>query len=148
MIRNYLEARHVKEWARGRCHRVLDEKYSSDFDKFLCSLPWAGSHIDWRELAYEQIEIPEVVDANFLALCRNTDWGSHEYVFIMYNRGCKSLLCKLEDAVTDLDLLYSEAPGTRFICGADVEGESIQIIHADFAEYDGFSRLIFPRMPH
>lgn len=143
MRRNYLEGKHLKEWTSSHQHRVLDADYSSEFYSYLRSLPWAGSHIDWRNLSYEETEIPNLVNSDYIALCKKTPWGMYEYIFIMYAPDEQALLCKTDDAIADLDLLYSAAPGTRFLCGAEIEKKIIRVFHSDFAEYDGFSKLTY-----
>ena len=139
-----IERPHVAHWLSRHPHRVLDPGFSSNLEVFLSTLPWAGSHIDWRQVEHASLEIPEEMDAGFLADCRQTPWGRHDYLMIMYSGHEPALLCSLVDAVSDLDLLYSGAPGTRFSCGADVDGGAVVLSCREFLEYDGRAELTYP----
>ncbi|MGH3802845.1 MAG: hypothetical protein ACRDTD_22505, partial [Pseudonocardiaceae bacterium] len=125
-------------------HRVLDQQASAEFESYLNTFPWGGSQLDWREIPNETLVLPKIVDTGFITLSRRTPWGKHGHIFVMYNGDEPAILCSTEDAVADLDLLYSGAPGTRFFCGAEINGKETKVVHSDFAEYDGFSKIRFP----
>jgi len=140
----YIEAPHVVEWRNCHAHRILDATYSSRFEAYLDMLPWAGSHIDWRLIEHHSQEVPVEVTLDFLESCRRTPWGRHEYLLVMYWGQEPSLLCRTDEAIFDLDLLYSGSPGTRFVCGADLQDGSAILSFREFVEYDGFAQLTYP----
>ncbi|HEV7951242.1 MAG TPA: hypothetical protein VGP24_15885 [Glaciihabitans sp.] len=139
-----IERPHVADWLARHPHRVLDQGFSSELEAYLNTLPWAGSHVDWRLVNHHSLELPEEPDAEFLKRCRRTPWGRHDYLMIMYSGQEPAILCSITDAVPDMDLLYSGAPGTRFACGAYVVGDAVTLSCSDFVEYDGFAELTYP----
>jgi hypothetical protein len=90
------------------------------------------------------LQVPEDVDSDFVEICRGTPWGRHDYLMITYTGQEPALLCKVTDAIADLDLLYSGASGTRFACGADTAGDSVVLSCREFFEYDGHAELTYP----
>ncbi|WP_430792089.1 hypothetical protein [Actinoplanes sp. G11-F43] len=139
-----IERPHVAEWLNRHPHQVLELGFSSEFEAYLNTLPWAGSHIDWRLLDHKSLELPEDIDADFIESCRRTPWGRHDYLMIMYSGMEPALLCGTVDAISDIDLLYSGAPGTRFSCGADVNDGRVILNCLEFVEYDGYAEFTYP----
>lgn len=134
---------YIVEWLDEHDARVLDASFSSFLNAYLNTLPWVASHIDWSTIKWTSLKMPMNVDTKFIDKCRETPLGSHRHVLIMYAPEEPSILCRLEDAIIDLDLLYSHAPGPRYFCGADVDGEEVTLSCTSFAEFDGFSEIIF-----
>jgi hypothetical protein len=143
-MKQYIDADHIQEWMTNHYHRVLDSLHSSRFERYLNTLPWVSSHVDWDQVENAQLLMPTEVDRAFLNECRKTPWGQHDHVVIMYTGDQDSLLCRTEDAIADLDLLYSRAPGDRFFCGAELIGTVLNVLHEHFSEYDGHARLTYP----
>jgi hypothetical protein len=139
-----IERPYLADWLNGHPHRVLGLSFSSEFETYLNTLPWAGSHIDWRLVDHSSLDLPDDIDADFIERCRRTPWGRHDYLMIMYSGQEPALLCSTVDAVSDMDLLYGGAPGTRFACGADLDAGRVILSCREFVEYDGYAELTYP----
>lgn len=140
----YIAHDHIVLWCRDHEHRTLDLAVSRGFESYLNSLPWAGSHVDWRRIPSDIFDIPGDVPDHFLMRLRKSLIGSHDYLILLYNGDEPSLLCRLVDGIADMDLLYSRAPGTRYFCGADVVDGKVIPAYQDFGEFDGFGRITVP----
>lgn len=141
----YTDAPYVRAWIDQHNAQVADQGICAQFESFLAGLPWAGSHIDWRLVPFETIELPIEVDAETLKRCADTKWGRHGRLLIMYNGDEPGIFCDVATGIKDLDLLFSAAPGTRFICGARTAGRGVEPVFDDFAEFNGFSVLTYAR---
>lgn len=54
-----------------------------------------------------------------------------------------SLVALRDDVLRDVDLLYSASPGARYLCGVDMVDGRPAPYYDDFAEFDGYSLLVF-----
>ncbi|MFI8963362.1 hypothetical protein ACIGO8_14760 [Streptomyces sp. NPDC053493] len=134
----HIRASHVAEWLADHEHWVLDAESSREFDRLLGEFPWAPSRVRWSHVPHIHIDLPEnETDNEFWERFRETPAGRHEYVFLMYSAREPGVVCKAREAIPDLDLLYSGAPGSRYFCGAEAEEGGPTPHFMDFAEYDG-----------
>ncbi len=141
----YIDAPHVRTWIVQHNAQVAEPEICARFESFLVGLPWAGSHIDWSLVPYDTMELPIEVDAETVKRCVGTRWGRHGRLLIMYNGHEPGIFCDVAVGLKDLDLLYSAAPGTRFMCGARMVGRVVKPVFDDFAEFDGSSVLTYAR---
>jgi hypothetical protein len=134
----HVKAPHITEWLRDHDHWILGAEVSEEFNSFLSAFPWATGRIRWSQLPHEKVELPDENELEgFVNLMRRTPAGAHELVFLMYSAGEPGIACRTQDALPDLDYLYSGAPGPRYFCGADQEKDAPVPLFAQFAEYDG-----------
>lgn len=133
---SYVEHEHIKEWLSRHEHEILSTEYSKSLEGYLDTLPWEPSRVRWSDIPHTSIQIPETPGTDVLREFRNAAMGAHEFIMIMYNGSDKSILCRPEDALLDIDLLYARAPGPRYFCGADRVNEKIILGARDFGEYD------------
>ncbi|MEV0323647.1 hypothetical protein ACIBKX_13405 [Streptomyces sp. NPDC050658] len=132
----YTDHEHLREWLAEHDHRILDAAYSATLERYLDTLPWASSRIQWADVPHTEIDEPPSDDPDFLDACGKTPLGGHSWVLIMYNGGEPAVLCRTEDALKDIDVLYLRAPGPRYFCGADRRDEEVTLVPEHFAEYD------------
>ena len=138
-----VEASHVREWMLAHDASSLAVEESKSFERYLEALPWAPSHVDWRELPSVEFELLDDWEEMILDFSQGCPLGRHEYVMVMYDGSQPSILCGTGAGLRDLDLLYSAAPGARYFCGVDlIDGRAIPR-YEDFAEFDGFSKVTF-----
>jgi len=122
---------------------ILGVEMSARFSKFLDSMPWAPSHVDWRSIPCAKFEISDDWEESVLEFSREYPLGAHEYLMALYDESQPSILCPLGVGLRDIDLIYSGTPGSRYICGVDlIDGRPVPA-YEDFAEFDGFANLIF-----
>ncbi|MFC8171070.1 hypothetical protein [Streptomyces sp. NPDC057325] len=125
-------------WLNDHDHLILDASYSRDFNKVLSGLPWTVNSVRWTTLPHRELEIPDdPLDDNFWEAFKASPIGGHDFTFLMYSGREPGFACRTHDAVPDLDLLYSGAPGSRYFCGVDMGSEGPVLNFKDFAEYDG-----------
>ncbi|MET7796108.1 hypothetical protein [Streptomyces decoyicus] len=133
---SYVEHQHIKEWLTRHEHEILGAEYSKMLEGYLDTLPWDPSRIQWGDIPHIEIQVPETPGVDFLRVCRNTAIGAHEFTMIMYNGSDRSILCRSEEALLDIDLLYFRAPGPRYFCGVDRVDGKLALRAQDFGEYD------------
>ncbi|MEU7026457.1 hypothetical protein AB0A60_07140 [Streptomyces sp. NPDC046275] len=135
----HIRAPHIAEWLADHEHWVLDVGYSREFDRLLGEFPWAPSRLRWSNVPHVRIYLPEEdgTPNDFWERFCETPAGRHEYIFLMYSAKEPGIVCRTRDAILDLDLLYSSAPGARYFCGAEAEKGIPVPRFMDFAEYDG-----------
>ncbi|MET9952242.1 hypothetical protein ABZ135_11930 [Streptomyces sp. NPDC006339] len=136
--RMHTRAEHIIEWLAAHKHWVLDAERSGEFNHLLSTFPWTTSHIRWSSVPHTRIELSDdAASETFWEQFRTTPVGRHQYVFLMYAAHEPGIVCSARDALPDLDLLYSGAPGPRYFCGADLQDGHPKLRFTDFAEYDG-----------
>lgn len=143
----HTRAGHVADWLSEHESWLLDVKYSQEFNRTLSELPWTVSGVRWAALNYRDLEVPEDSPGqDFWKEFHNSPVGSHEFIFLMYGSREPGFVCRISDAITDLDFLYSSAPGPRYFCGTDLGSDGPRPNFGDFAEYngDGIIRMYFP----
>jgi hypothetical protein len=64
---------------------------------------------------------------------RQARLGRHTHVYVMYGADAPGLIASLADVLADLDLLYWEAPGYQYLCGASAD---LSLSPNDLAEYE------------
>ena len=139
----YTEDSHIHTWLLDHRAFTLPVNLSKDFNSYLSGFPWGYSRVNWSSLDYKDLFLPEIPDDHFISLCKETPWGKHGHIFVMYAWDEPSIICDLQEGLVDLDLLYSSAAGYRYFCGAEIKGNTIEIFFSDFAEYNGHSDLRF-----
>ena len=140
---SYTEHEHIREWMTEHESYVLDQRYSQSFHQYLESLPWNPSRIDWSEVPHTFISMEEGED-EVVSRLSGMPIGRHSYVMVNYHDSDNSILCRAEDAFRDAGVLYMRSPGPRYMCGADVEGNTTVLAVKDFAECDlpGFTARV------
>lgn len=95
---------------------------STGFDAYLCTLPWAGSGIDWGELPHRSLALGGVSDDAAVEWARRTPMGTHDHVLLIDSASEPGVVCGFEDAVRDFELLSNRPE--LYMCGVDlVDGE-------------------------
>lgn len=121
----------------------LEETYSAEFERHLNGHPWAPSRLDWRYIGHVEFVMNDSWESDVIEFSERTPLGRHGHLMLMYSGAEPSLLGFREDALRDLDLIYSASPGARYFCGVDlVDGRPIPR-YEDFAEFDGDSKITF-----
>lgn len=138
-----IERSHIRQWMSEHDCLQLDTPYSADFEQYLNSQPWAPSRLDWRCIRHVEFVMTDFWESEIVEFSNRIPLGLHSYLMLMYSGAEPSLLGIKEDALRDLDLLYSASPGARYFCGVDiVDGRPIPR-YEDFAEFDGDSKITF-----
>jgi hypothetical protein len=142
-----IDGKHIKQWISGHDTVTTEPILSEHFEQYLATLPWAPSRLDWSSIDHVTFDMGDSSDNSWesmvLDFAGRLPLGSHSHVMLMYNSSEPSLIAKTEDALPDIDLLYSVGPGPRYFCGVDFRGDTFVPVHQDFAEFDGFSRINF-----
>ncbi|MEQ7009152.1 hypothetical protein ABN028_23510 [Actinopolymorpha sp. B17G11] len=108
-------------------------EFSSAFNTYLCTLPWAGAGLDWRGISHRHLRLTgDVPDEDVVGWARHTAAGTHDYILATDSADEPSVLCPFDDGLRDLDLL-SHRPDL-FICGADLIGGRPSPVYPHFIE--------------
>ncbi|MGW2015663.1 hypothetical protein [Streptomyces sp. NPDC001927] len=134
----HVRAAHVTDWLARHEHWILGTEFSQEFNESLIKLPWRVNGIRWTHLPHLEFEIPDSTQSqDFWNSFHATPAGGHEFTFLLYGAREPGIACRTREALPDLDLLYSGAPGARYFCGADLSNGTPLPRYDDFAEYDG-----------
>jgi hypothetical protein len=136
----HVEAEHVRQWLTVHPGRILDVAQSRVFAAHLEGLAWnsVGSGLDWSGLPALEVDLNSPTAARDIASGR---LARHGQVFFLYDPDEPGLVTTFGDAIESLDELFWKAPGRRYLCGADLVGDQVQLAVEDLAEYDGAQRL-------
>lgn len=131
---SYTEHPHIREWMASHESYVLESRYSESFHRYLESLPWLPSKIDWSELRSVFVSLEDgEVDLQSMA---ETPIGRHQYTMVCYKAADAAILCRTDDDFRDADLLCMRASGPRYMCGAQLIDHTPVLTVEAFAEYD------------
>jgi hypothetical protein len=132
---SYIDQPHIREWMKRKESQLLDSCNAKKLHEYLESLDWVPSRIDWSKQEHLFVPIGDDGDVDMAALLQ-TPIGCHDYVMVTYKTEDMAILCRTQDAFKDADLLYMQAPGPRYMCGARLDNERVVPAVEDFAEYD------------
>lgn len=132
---SYLDHPHVQQWLADHWHRILPQEVAAEVHERLLSLPWLPSRVDWREVPHQTVEIGSDWDGAVDQVLQ-TAFGRHTHILALYTPDEPALLCRLEDGIRDSDLLYSSAPGIRYMCAASIADEVPRPDPLEFIEVD------------
>ncbi|MFF7096829.1 hypothetical protein ACFY9A_31205 [Streptomyces rubradiris] len=130
------ENQSLKEWRNSHSCRIVSPEKAKQLFDYLNSLPWKTSGVDWDEVPGLHVSFgdddpqPQWV-GDFLG----TPLGGHEFIMVVYAPGKEALLANRDEVLADLDLLYAEAPGARYFCGADINQDAVTVAVEHFAEF-------------
>ncbi|MGK5545482.1 hypothetical protein ACSNOH_12215 [Streptomyces sp. URMC 127] len=112
---------------------------SAGFDAYLCSLPWAGSGIDWREIPHRSLTLDGVSDDEAVEWARQTPMALHEHVLLIDSASEPGVICRFEDAVRDFELLSGRPE--LYMCGVELAGADVRPAFDHFIERRSFMTL-------
>ncbi|MBD0742334.1 hypothetical protein [Streptomyces sp. CBMA152] len=112
---------------------------SAEFDAYLCTLPWAGSGIDWRELPHRSLALGGVSDDEAVEWARQTPMALHDHVLVIDSASEPGAVCRFEDAVRDFELLSNRPE--LYMCGVDLVDGEARPVHHHFIERRSFMTL-------
>ncbi|MFJ4105561.1 hypothetical protein [Amycolatopsis japonica] len=141
----YVESGHVQDWVNSGKAKRIGTDLCQAFHEHLLRFPWLPSRVDWARLGHVAIDTSELDDAAIVERVRDSPMGVHSHILIMYTPDQDGLVCRFEDAIGNLDLLYWKSPGVRYFCGVDLAGFSdekkLVPSYSNFAEYDGSAKI-------
>ncbi|MEU5051594.1 hypothetical protein [Streptomyces sp. NPDC021096] len=112
---------------------------SAEFDAYLCTLPWAGSGIDWREIPHRSLALDGVSDDAAVEWARQTPMALHDHVLVIDSASEPGVVCRFEDAVRDFELLSNRPE--LYMCGVDLVGAEVRPAFDRFIERRFFMTL-------
>ncbi|MFC5144620.1 hypothetical protein [Streptomyces aureoversilis] len=112
---------------------------SAEFDAYLCTLSWAGSGIDWREIPHRSLALEGVSDDAVVKWARQTPMALHDHVLLIDSASEPGVVCRFEDAVRDFELLSNRPE--LYMCGVDLVGSEVQPAFDRFIERRSFMTL-------
>lgn len=129
----------ISTWLDEHDASVGPGTLSAEFDAYLCSLPWAGSGIDWRELPHRSLVLDGVSDDEAVAWARRTPMARHDHVLLIDAASEPGVICRFEDAIRDFELL-SHRP-ELYMCGVDLVAGDVRPAFDRFIERRFFMTL-------
>lgn len=141
-----MHARQVADWIRVHEAAIIaPNELPTAFHAYLCTLPWAGAGIDWRNISHVSFSLNRASDDQVLAWARQTGAGMHGYVLLIDSATSPGIVCRFEDGVRDFDALSGRPE--LYMCGLDLVGAHRQPSFEHFIEIRSFTTLNAPRLP-
>lgn len=103
----WTSAAHLREWIKTESALVIDSAVSAQFAGYLESLPWAGTHVDWRVLCGSRLSL--VGEPDVLEWARYRRIGRHPYALIVHSPSEPALAASLRSVLNSIDLLAWQA---------------------------------------
>ncbi|WP_143686349.1 hypothetical protein [Streptomyces lydicus] len=88
-------------WRRSHAARIQPAALAARFNAYLCTLPWAGSGIDWRDLPHRSLPLDGVSDEEVVAWARSTPVALHSHVLVIDSAAEPGVVCRFADALRD-----------------------------------------------
>lgn len=133
----------AERWIREKRALPLPMDFSTGFEKFLDTLPWLGSGLDWSRMpCVEAIDASDPEPRAILRWAKRTRIGSHSHMAIWYSAKQGGLVVGIEVGLASLDELYRDAPGVRFAFGVDLYLDQLEPAYGDLLQYGSGDRLI------
>jgi hypothetical protein len=134
-----VRAEEISTWAVDRDALISTVELAAAFDAYLCTLPWAGQGIDWRELSCRSLSLDGVSDDEAVCWARATPMGTHDHVLVIDSATEPGVICSFDDALRDFELLSNRPE--LYMCGLDLSGESPKPTFEHFIERRSFMTL-------
>ncbi|MGC4985762.1 hypothetical protein ACLQ18_34875 [Streptomyces sp. DT193] len=134
-----MRAEDISIWIVDRDALISTVELATAFDAYLCTLPWAGQGIDWRELPSRSLALDGVSDDEAVHWARATPMGAHDHVLVIDSATEPGVICTFDDAVRDFELLSNRPE--LYMCGLDLSGESPEPTFEHFIERRSFMTL-------
>ncbi|MFI9105525.1 hypothetical protein ACIGXA_33965 [Streptomyces fildesensis] len=112
---------------------------SIEFDAYLCTLPWAGSGIDWRGIPHRSLGLDGVSDDDAVAWARETPVALHRHVLMIDSASEPGVICSFEDAIRDFELMPNRPE--LYLCGVDLVNGEVRPTFGRFIERRSFMTL-------
>jgi hypothetical protein len=140
-MKSRISAPHIKKLIESGLANPVDEALSREFSKKLESMEWQISKLDWSRFpGHIVFNIDDYSEDQIYSELMKTSLSDADDVFVLYGADEKGLKCSLEVFARNFDVLFWEAPGTRFACGIDSVGKKL-FFENGFIEYDGASTI-------
>jgi hypothetical protein len=134
----HIDSPHIKKLLRERVVAIVGAVVIAEFNKYLCTLRWFPTSLDWRGMPpWEQFRLAVDNEAAAVEWAHRMAIGKHSHVVAVYKWDEPGLVCTLDAAIFNLGALFAHAPGKNFFFGADQEGDSWRYKFADLMEFDG-----------
>jgi hypothetical protein len=139
---NQVDRQHLRALVSSGTGDVLDSSVCEAFERYLESLPWLATRIDWEALGDStSIRLSSVGRDGLLKWVESTTLASHSHVAAFYSGREPGIVCTLEFGLCNTDLLFMSAPGIRYLFGVDRSAAGWVPAFSAFAEYEGPEEL-------
>lgn len=139
---NQVDRPHVRALLASGDGDVLDVSVSREFERYLESLPWLATRIDWGVLGNgTSVRLSSVDRAGLLNWAQSTSLADHSHIAAFYSGREPALVCSLEFGLCNTDLLFMSAPGIRYLFAVDRGEAGWAPVFPAFAEYEGPEEL-------
>ncbi|MCZ0209314.1 hypothetical protein OZK63_28305 [Streptomyces sp. UMAF16] len=123
-------------WRKSHSCRTVSPGGANQLFDYLSSLPWGTSGVDWDKTPGLRIPFgDDDPQPRWAGNFSDTPLGGHEFLMVAYAPGKVALLADRDEVLADLDLLYAQAPGVRYFCGADINQNTVTVAVEHFAEF-------------
>lgn len=133
----------ARKWLFTGRARALPDHLSIEFDRYLNTLAWLGSGLDWSKMPSEKrINVVDATPSDFAAWLAGTAIGQHSHTVVWYSAEEGGIVVPAIAGVDDLDELYWHAPGVRFACGAELQEGIVVPRYSDLMQYGSGDEII------
>jgi hypothetical protein len=133
----------AQEWLQEGRGLELPPDLSAGFDRYLNTLPWLFSGLDWSKMPRsEVINLSEANEEDLLAWAKRTRVGAHGHLAVWYSPREGGLVVPIDLGLVSLDELYLGAPGVRFAFGVDLQQAGMNAAFGDLLQYGSGDDLV------
>lgn len=135
------------QWIENGIAVLTSTDISKEFYDFIETLPWnyIDGRIDWNVLGNIKIDLKNLEENEIIDRIKSSVIGQYERVVFWYDVSEPALSCRADVAFANFDVAFWNAPGRRYMFGANSFGKELICYYQDFAEFDGADTIIFPR---
>lgn len=129
---------HLESWIGDGRAILIPATLSAAFAEHIERLPWRVSSLDWSKLpSARRISLPEASERQLLDWFESTQLARHSHLVMWFSPKEDGLAVEAREALKNLDVLFWDAPGTRFAYSAELKDGLWVPAFGDFLEYTG-----------
>lgn len=125
-----------EQWLREGRAQLLPHEISVAFDRYIMTLPWEGSALDWDRLPRaEAINVVTASPAEFQAWVSRIALATHAHMAVWYSESEGGIVVPTDAGIAALDELYWKYASIRFCFGVDIVDGAIVPSYKDLLQY-------------
>lgn len=126
----------MSQWIGDGRGQVIPAAMSEEFDRYLNTLPWIGSGLDWDRIpSAASINVSSASESAMHAWLTGTRIGKRKYMAVWLSASKRGIIAATGVAFDCLDELYRGSPGVRFAFGIDIIDSILVPHYPDFLQY-------------
>lgn len=138
----YIESERIKEIIAANQAHIVPASIIGEFYSYLDPLGWTLSgEIDWSRIGHLNVTLSNLSETWSPSRAVEQTFISHDsHMVFTFTPDQPGIICDMDFALLELDMVYWKAPGMRYMFGAELT-EVIKPHFSNFCEYNGGDTL-------